>query len=53
MTRLAADAAAAFESLVEVQRDRLDRREQVTENEDALLAYGLEHAAARRAVAEG
>lgn len=51
--RLAADAAVAFESLVEVQRDRLARREQVAENEDAMLAYGLEHAAAMRAVAEG
>ena len=51
--RLAADAAVAFESLVEVQQDRLDRREQVAENEDAMLAYGLEHAAAMRAVAEG
>ncbi len=50
--RLAADAAVAFESLVEVQRDRLARREQTAENEDALLAYGLEHAAAMRAVAE-
>jgi len=53
VTRPAADAAVAFESLVEVQRDRLARREQVAENEDAMLAYGLEHADAMRAVAEG
>ena len=51
--RRAADAAVAVESLVEVQRDRLARREQTAENEDAMLAYGLEHAAAMRAVAEG
>jgi len=31
---------------------RLARREQVATNEDAMLAYGIEHAAAMRAVAE-
>jgi len=33
--------------------DRLTRREQVAENEDGMLAYGLEHADAMRAVAKG
>jgi hypothetical protein len=50
--RLAAEAAACFETGAEVQRNRLARREETATNEDALLAHLLEQAKAMRAVAE-
>ncbi len=46
--RLALAAAEAFDACAAVQRDRIARREQVAANEDAMLAYAIEHAKALR-----